>query len=695
MAYSKRIWDIIDILLNHEGFMSVSDIADILKISKRTIFRDMDEVESLVSEHSLKLHKKTKLGLCVEATTEQIIAFKQYSNKYKGTHYSQEERLNKIIIELLKSREPKKFYFFSNLLSVSEATISYDMDKVEPWFNERGINLIRKPGYGVFLSGHEGDFRKAIVDFLYQNYEHQDLVNLIDNSTSFVETVMDREISIKVSRILGQYEDYLANRLTDQSYMGLMIHLSIAIQRILRGESIIMNEEILSELKLDAQFEIARDIGMDVEKVFGIRFPEDELGYITMHLKGSKLKTEALIENQDLIISNFELSRLASNMIHKFKELSGYDFREDEKLLIGLVSHLRPALTRIKLSLDIRNPLLGKIVEMYPEIYDMSSVASELVMKQFQMKVPAEEIGYIAMHFGAAIERFIKLQSIEKRIRTGVVCSSGIGTSSLLYSRLLKLIPRLELIGQFSKEDVLLGRIAAHDLELLITTINLDKCDMPNIQVNPLLMPEDIERIKQVVSILSSNVRPYKKIEEVSKKDQTDAIKRIHAITDAVLNLEARFNLYDDVKAMRINDLINIVSEEMTNGSKHKKILQVELRDRERLGSTVLQGEGIILLHTKSTAISNISFTIWRFKAPIYHNLERTTEILNAAVVMLIPVDVTDIQIEIMSQLSKALVEEDLFIDKIKHADEDDIRIFIKRILHNWLSKNMKAGGLV
>ena len=136
MAYSKRIWDIIDILLNHEGFMPVSDIADSLKISKRTIFRDMDEVESLISEHGLKLHKKTKLGLCIEATTEQIITFKQYSNKYKGTHYSQEERLNQIIIELLKSREPKKFYFFSNLLSVSEATISYDMDKVEPWFIE-------------------------------------------------------------------------------------------------------------------------------------------------------------------------------------------------------------------------------------------------------------------------------------------------------------------------------------------------------------------------------------------------------------------------------------------------------------------------------------------------------------------------------------------------------------------------------
>ncbi|HSN65013.1 MAG TPA: hypothetical protein VLS94_00145, partial [Fusibacter sp.] len=83
------------------------------------------------------------------------------------------------------------------------------------------------------------------------------------------------------------------------------------------------------------------------------------------------------------------------------------------------------------------------------------------------------------------------------------------------------------------------------------------------------------------------------------------------------------------------------------------------------------------------------------FKSPIYHNLERTTETILAAVVMLIPLDVTEIQIDIMSQLSKALVEEDTFIDKIKRASESELKQFIKSILHNWLSKNMKTGGLV
>lgn len=694
MGYSKRVVDIVDILLDQVQYVSVSDIADLMKISKRTIFRDMDDVEALIAEQGLTLHKKTKLGIRVEASPEQIASFKKITQKYKGASFTQEERLKQIIIELLKSREPRKFYYFSNLLSVSEATISYDMDKVEPWFVDHGIKLIRKPGYGVFLSGKEGDFRKAIVDFLYQNFEHQDLISLLDNSVEFVDSVMDREISIKVSRILGQYEDYLANRLTDQSYMGLMIHLSIAVQRILRGESIVMSSEVLEELKLDAQFEIAKDIGNDIEKVFNIRFPEDELGYITMHLKGSKLKTGALVDQQDMIISNFELSRLASNMIQKFKELSGYDLRDDEKLLIGLVSHLRPAITRMKLSLDIRNPLLDKIVEMYPEIFSMSTDACLLITNQYNMKVPDEEIGYVAMHFGAAIERFIKLQSIEKRVRTGVVCSSGVGTSSLLYSRLSKLFPRLELVGQFSKEDVMSEKIANSQLELLITTINLDKCSLPSILVNPLLMPEDIERIKQVTSILSSTIKPFVSRTVEDNNNQTDNIKKIHAMTEAVLTIEESFRLYESVRAGNINGLIKAVSDALTDDYKSKKALFNVLKEREKLGSTVLHGDGIILLHAKSSAIEKLSFTVWRLHAPVLYNAERTTESIKAAIVMLIPNHVTEIQVEIMSQLSKALVEEDLFIDKIIRATQFDLEQFIKSILHKWLTKQLKNGGL-
>lgn len=692
MNYSKRVLEIIEILIEQTDYISVSAIATQMAISKRTIFREMEDVEKLLDTFDVILHKKTKLGIKIEANKEQIENIKTFTKKNKGAHYSQEERSNLIKVELLKSREPKKFYHFSNLLSVSEATISYDMDKVEPWFEARGITLIRKPGYGVYLSGKEGAFRKAIVDFLYENYEHQDLIALLDNREAFVETIMDREIIVKINTILSAYENILAHRMTDNAFMGLMLHLSIAVSRILRGERIVMNKEVLSRLKNDAQYEVAREIGADIEQTFHIKFPEDELGFITMHLKGSKLKTGSLIDEEDLVLSNFELSRLALNMILQFKVLSDYDLKEDEKLLIGLVSHLRPALTRMNLSLDIRNPLLSKIMEMYPEIFEMSRQVSTQITKHYGFQVPDEEVGYIAMHFGAAIERYIKLQSIDKRIRTGVVCSSGIGTSSLLYSRLLKLFPRLEIIGQFSKEDVRSGAIDAHELELLITTINISHKELPSIHVNPLLMEEDIERIKQVISILSSRVKPYLKKKEQASDDvqkQSVDIRRIHAITDAVLTIEEGFKLYDMVKVKNINDLIGQISEKLTPEKVLRKKLIQTFIEREKLGSTLLRGEGILLLHIKSEAVKQLIYQIWRPIKPINH---ASGEKIRAAVVMLIPQNSVEAQLEVMSQLSKAMIEEDTFTRLIKVGTEASLTVKVKEILHNWLSKQMQGG---
>ena len=694
MEYSKRVVEIIEMLLEKSDYLSIAQLADEMNISKRTIFRDMDDIEAFARDFGIELTKKSKLGLKVVADAKQREQIQNYANKFKGTHFSQEERLNQIIMELLRSREPRKFYYFSNLLGVSEATISYDMDKIEPWFKERSITLVRKPGFGVFVKGKEIDFRKAIVDFLYQNYEHQDLVAMISNTNGFVENVMDKEISLKVSKILSRYETYIANRLTDQSYMGLMIHLSIAVQRILRGESIIMNGDVLDNLRSDSQFDIARNIGVDIEKEFDIKFPEDELGYITMHLKGSKLRTGALIDHQDLIISNFELSRLSSAMIQKFKELSGYDLKEDEKLLIGLVSHLRPAVTRMKLTLDIRNPLLEKIMEMYPEIFKMSSETGKLIAKQFDVEVPNEEVGYIAMHFGAAVERYLKLQGIEKKIRTGVVCSSGIGTSSLLYSRLVKLFPRLEVVGQFSKEDVIYNRISEHQLELLITTIALDASELPSIQVNPLLMTEDIERIKQVVSILSNNVRPYKSQLEREKHDESESVKRIHALTESVITIERNLKLYRDIRVKNSEQLIKQIADANATDSKHKKQIISVLQEREKLGSTVLQGEGIALIHGKSEVIKEMTFSVWRLAKPITMQAFRRNELVDKAVVMLIPENASKVQLEVMSLLSKALVEDNLMIQMISDADEKLLLDHIKGIMHKWLNRQLKTGGL-
>ena len=491
MDYSQRAIDIVNILIEHKKNIAVATIADELQISKRTVFREMETVERIVDTFGMTLEKKPRVGIAIAATDVQIQAFRREMEKHTKIHFDQEMRQRMLIIELLKSKEPRKFYYFSNMLNVSEATISNDMDKIENWFEERDIKLIRKPGFGVFLEANESKLRKAIIDFLYQHYEHSELITLLEtegNQGSMLTSLIDKTILFKVTEILKVYETYIAHRLTDTAYMGLLIHLAIAVQRTHRGEKITMNQALLDELKKDAHYEMATTIGKGIQQIFNIGFPEDELGFITMHLKGSKLKSSALRDENDVMMSNFKLSRLASKMMKVFHQESGFNVRQDEKLLIGLVSHLRPAITRMHLSLAIRNPLLDKIKEIYPDVFSFSKEASRCISEEYDLLIPDEEVGYLAMHFGAAIERIENIRQEERHIKVGVVCSSGIGTSSLLSSRLTKLFPKLTLVGQFSKEDVISQRIAQYPVELLISTISLSECELPSVKVNPLLL---------------------------------------------------------------------------------------------------------------------------------------------------------------------------------------------------------------
>lgn len=377
-------------------------------------------------------------------------------------------------------------------------------------------------------------------------------------------------------------------------------------------------------------------------------------------------------------------------MINLFKKESGYNLKEDEKLLYGLVSHLRPALTRMKLKLDIRNPLLDKIIEMYPEIFELSKKTCQLVEETFDVVVPDEEVGYVAMHFGAAIERFRKTQQSQRELRVGVVCSSGVGTSSLLSSRLLKLFPKLNLVSQFSKEDVLNHKPENVHVDLLISTVALETSNIPVVTVNPLVLEEDETRIKQVIGIIGSRSATTPPVIKPEIKNDTLQIKRLHDITESILQVDSHFILVENFKANTLSLAIKGISDHYAETSADKRKLTQDFESREKLGSTIIHDEGIMLLHTKSEVFKNLRFGIWRLALPIVTQQENHVKTI---IVMGMPLNQERHQIALMSQLSKAIIEDERFLNQILWGNSHAIKNELNDILHKWLSKLLQAGG--
>jgi mannitol operon transcriptional antiterminator len=247
-----RIKSILQSICNETDYVTISKIAKDLDISGRTVLREIPELEKFLKQNGVSLDKKTGVGIKVEGTFEQKQAIIKLLNEEKDeTIYSPIERRNIIISELLQNQQPVKLYNFTRTLKVTEATISNDLDKADEWFKKNNLNLIRKQGLGVYVEGKENNIRKAMVSLIYENTNESQLLGLIrQNLTNSVVASQDIEVSSrnrllnlinnetikKIEVLVENMEKERNDKLTDSAFVGLIVHLALAIERIKKSD---------------------------------------------------------------------------------------------------------------------------------------------------------------------------------------------------------------------------------------------------------------------------------------------------------------------------------------------------------------------------------------------------------------------------------------------------------------------------
>ena len=195
--------------------------------------------------------------------------------------------------------------FFASVLSVSEATISHDLNDVAIWFEKYDLILERKQGYGVIVNGRERSKRKALISILYEMLDGEQLKNVvssqlglnkqsINGSSSSIRTKLLNMINLEtvkiIEAVITESENDMGFKFAESSYTALAVHLALAIKRIENGEKIVIKEEILENIRMFDEYVIALKLTKTIEKHMNVIIPEDETGYVTMHLKGARYK---------------------------------------------------------------------------------------------------------------------------------------------------------------------------------------------------------------------------------------------------------------------------------------------------------------------------------------------------------------------------------------------------------------------
>lgn len=693
MDIAPRMKQILEVLLPAESPVSVKYIAEQIGVSRRTVHRELEYIDSVLKPYHVRFVSKTGVGVRLEGESEDMQRLKNEISGIDDYDVSnKEERRKRLVLEILKDKGLKKLFYYSSQFKVSEATISKDLEAAETWLEKYGLKVTRKPGSGTGVTGSEEDYRRAIKAFINENIDTRVLREAYEDD----EAGEDRYEALKKSSIGQLLNDDIIKRvidcisgidharvlsLTENSYVGLIIHITIALNRIMKNEVVDEDNAWFEEDENDEDYQLASAIVRELEEEFEIRIPKVEISYICLHIKGSKHESIRWNGREAANMENRELHELVNAMIDAFDYEKGHLLRQDEEFIQGLLAHLQPTLIRLVYGMQIQNPILEDIKSDYPDIYRKCLRVAEVLEKKTGKKVPEEETGFLTVHFGAAMVRLEGRNEEIRPVNVSVVCSSGIGVSRLMSSKLKKNFRERMILTAYGKNDITPYIIGKTDF--LISSLALDVADIPVVYVNPLLNEDDMEQIRQMVYRFER--MPQKKHREADRF--SDSLEEINLVAAQVRTVIKYMEFFKVDNGISFDELLIAVSEKLSPYSDRREMIREDIMRRERINSQIFAEFGFALLHTRTKGVIRPSFTVCMTKdlSPFWDPYFKG---IRTVLVMLVPEDdMLRINNEIMGYISSTLIEEYEFLETIEKGDKEEIRDILSRYLKKYFAK--------
>ncbi len=688
MEFTPRVRQILEIILSADEPLTKSEIAEKIGVSKRTVHREFEYLESDLKKYGLTIETRKGKGTQISGPTEALLRLQSDVNGSPADEIeSKEERRKHLLFELLRDRTPRKLYYYGNILGVSEATAGTDMDALEPWLAESHLKIVRRPGFGVILEGSERDYREAmrrlinemIVDGGTLSGRIEQISSAImEDSGEDIYSLLNKNTVEKVDRVLREMKEERLEQLTEEAFAGLVVHISISIERISQGGLIQSDETAYKDLECWEGYDLARKILRTMERAFSIEIPDAEIVYVLLHLRGAKIAySGSAQEDEELGIAGEKLYQIMDEMIERFDPSIAYDLRNDEEFLHGLIVHLRPAIFRLQNHMAIYNPILEDIKKEYAEVYRRCESAATVLERELNLQVSPEEIAFLAMHFGAAKERIVERRSVRRKVNVGVVCASGFGVARLMMTKLRDQIGSGAVLKAYGKEEVTPYVVANTDF--FVSTMDLSGLQVDFVQVSPLIAPSDIKVIRY-------KINDYAHLRRKDYRDDFDRnLDAVNLLTREIKGVVRRYRKLEVKKAaLGFEDLLRFMSMQIAETQECAMIIKKAIEEREALNTQVFPELGICLFHCRSRAVQDILFVTCTppgnrcFENPFFKGCR-------TAVLMVMPIDdQREMHSEVLGQISAAFITNATFLERVKYGSEEDVREELSRELKDF-----------
>lgn len=489
-------------------YVSGYSLAMSLNVSTRTIRSDV----SFLNEQYLldsEIESNNRFGYKLVG---KMKVFKEQ------TYLDYNQRAFLIIQILIEEEHWTSLSDISEYLNFSEQTINTDIAKIIKVTYEQSLDITfpTEMFSGICMIGKEMDKRILLSYFVKKNFASQDEqrheLKILFTKWWFTESEIDMTLDY-VDEVFNYFDISL------KLDMKSMIVTLVLIQkrRINNKKFVEIDLNISQEKKKLQELRVAQEIlkiGNQCEK----QFIKDEARFLALHLIGWKLIPDSMG------VQDYILSEKIDSYVHEFLSIlgndNGYEFSDDSSLVLGLQMHLKRILYPLKYHIFIDNPLLSYIKSEYIQAYQISVVFSELFSQKFSIKIPENEVGFIALHIEAALERMNNL-----KIKAAVIYKNNYITATLGKQKIENNFSQIEVTDILSINEL---ELLSSNVSLVISQDTIQKSDKTVIVVNEFLKEADLSYIKQNVTfgILRNNIRK-KQVMYLNEASQEEVLKRM------------------------------------------------------------------------------------------------------------------------------------------------------------------------
>lgn len=683
MAFTPRVSQILFLLLNSDRELTVKELSDSLNISRRTIYRELEDIDRQLSKYHVTLKTLPGKGMVLEGEEDgKKFLLDEINSSDAFDARNREHRLNRLTLELLKQKEAKKLYYYALLLQVAESTVASDMEQLPIWFQEVNLSVVKKPGLGIYLEGKEQDYREACLRYMDENREKDLLQRIRNHEKSTIYQLFDRYMIEVIYGMLWRETDSIMRKFTETSSLRILCYLALTISRIIEGKEI-------TELKVQEQPQLVREavqklgsIIAELEEYFNIHFSEKEIVSLYIHYKGAKLQYIQI--DEEFIENEYEVKCLVLEMIQCFEPSIRIRMKNDDEFIQALTAHLKPTLIRLQHNIKIQNPYLDEIRGVYPEIYQKACVAAEVIREKFGLNVPEEEIGMLAVHFGGALVRYEEKVLCRRKVEIGVVCSNGIGISRLLASRLNRIFRNEVNISVLVRDRITENML--DNIDFLVSTFNLNQIDKPSIEVNPMLTEKDIEKIEKYVKHYSGQTKSLKKTEENTQQFLEEVTTALETGND-ISHILKSYAVYEMEDKASFEETIWYAGRILGKDEEDVRTIFEAIMAREKLASQIVPEYELALLHGRTAGVRHPKFIL------VFPKGERFTDssMKGCKVVMVMLIPQRTGESEALAAVSNAIFGHDEFLEAIINKDKRQMEEYLHFYLREYLKEQLNG----